>query len=100
MSFEYMEIGPTPANEECLQLGADNYTSDGARAECHRFIRTIKVKLGEPPEGASLVVRSNRHDFGTYYEVAVKYDEAKEAAIDYAFKVESEAPTEWDPNIP
>lgn len=95
---DYMEIGPTPSEEPCEQTGRD-YRPDVARAECRLFIRAIKLECGEPPEGASLVVRSNPHDFGTYYEVAVRYDDNNSAAVDYAFRVENEAPDRWPESL-
>jgi len=89
-----LTIGPVPSHEDCEQLGAD-YNPTRARQECQQFIAAIVRECGEEPDGATLVVTSNPHDFGTYYEVGVRYEEDNEAAVDYAFRVESEAPTEW-----
>ena len=93
--MDYLNIGPVPANESCQQVGTPGYDAQKARVECRLFIAAIRKHLGREPEGASLVVRSNPHDFGTYYEVACRYDENNEAAVDYAFKCEAEAPVDW-----
>jgi hypothetical protein len=95
---DYLEIGSTPAEEECEQLGP-GYRPDVARAECRLYIRAIKQVCGEPPEGARFIIRSNPHDSGTYHEVAVKFDENNEEARNYAFKCESDAPGEWPENL-
>jgi hypothetical protein len=96
--YDTLEIGPTPCEEKCEQLGP-NYSPRRARRECERFIEAIKFKCGEPPEGAVLRIASHQHDYGTYYEVAVKYDSDIPEATAYALKVESEAPNEWQVQV-
>ena len=89
-----IEIGPTPADEPCEQLGPD-YDPARARLECRLFIDAIRESLGPEPPGAQLRIASNPHDFGTYYEVACVYDDENEQATEYAFRCESEAPAQW-----
>jgi hypothetical protein len=48
------------------------------------------------PEGAELTYKGFLYDFGTYYEVIVKYDPEDEAARDYADLCEDKAPATWD----
>lgn len=93
--YDYLEIGPVPYGEDCEQLGP-NYDGEHARAECRAFIGQLRRTFGPEPEGARLVARSNPHDFGTYHEVAVKFDENSEAATEYAFKIEGDTPEYWD----
>lgn len=93
---ETLTIGPTPADEDCAQVGQPGY-EERARAECAQFIKAIKRTLGEPPEGASLRIKANSHDFGTYHEVAVVFDANNRKAMAYALKVDNEAPGEWAP---
>lgn len=97
--IDYLEIGPTPSDEECEQCGTPGYDPVKAIAECGRFIAAIRLTCGHEPQGAWLSIRRNEHDFGVYYEVAVKYDDNYPDAIDYAFKVESEAPTTWPEGV-
>ena len=94
---DYIEIGPSPGNEECVQVGDGDYYQK-ARHECRRFIDLIRSALGSEPEGARLFIKRSPHDFGDYLEVACEYDEDFPAAIDYAFKCESEALTTWGVN--
>lgn len=95
-SEDRLSIGSTPANETCEQIGTPEYNQGLAIAECRAFAEQIKRELGEPPEGARLAVIGQSHDFGTYHEVFVVYDEDNQAAIEYAYNVEANAPTEWD----
>ncbi len=60
---DYIDLGSSPANEDCAQVGSENY-SQKAREECVRFIELIRKVVGEEPEGAYLAVKSNPHDFG------------------------------------
>lgn len=95
MSLDILEIGPSPWDESCTQLGSENY-GVRARRECGAFIRQIRRQLGEEPENAELRIRPNHHDYGTYYEVAVYYDCQCEEAVEYAIMVEKNTPQFWD----
>lgn len=84
---EYFEIGCTPANEDCFPAGHPL-----ARAECHIYKRQLErlfplVKIG---------VRSNPHDFGTYYECVAYYDDEDDKQLGQALAVEGDSPTHWD----
>lgn len=91
---DYIDIGPTPVNEDCEQLGP-NYNPVQARKECKIYIAQLKRVYGEPPFGASYKIQSNPHDFGVYYEVVCVYDDNEDEAREYAYKVE-EGCEEWD----
>ena len=61
--IDTLEIGPSPSDENCVQIGADDY-SFLASAECTRFIALIREVCGPEPEGAQLIIKHHRHDFG------------------------------------
>ena len=90
----YLIIGPSPHEEDCVQLGSPNYYADSMR-ECQAFIKLIRNCVGEEPEGAILRVKSFPHDFGTYHEVVCWYETNSAEATEYAYRVESEAPARW-----
>lgn len=92
---DYIALGATPSNEDCTQVGSSNYT-ESAKAECQRYIALLRDICGEEPEGAYLTTKSFSHDFGTYYEVVCYYDPQVPAALEYAFRVDREAPTTWE----
>lgn len=93
---ETLELCCTPVSENCQQVGTAGYDHQKARQECEAFRRQLRRQFGEEPEGASLVIKSNPHDFGTYLEVAVKFDSDNEEAAEYAYKLEEELPEKWD----
>ncbi len=89
-------LGPVPCAESCQQLGTDNYDLSKARTECKQYIRLLTQLFGEPPTGAWFTVTGHVHDFGTYHEVEVVYDDMMEEAKAYAFRVEANLPESWD----
>ena len=95
MPRDYIDIGSSPAYEECAQVGSPDY-AQRAREECNQFIDLIRRVMGPEPEGARLAVKSNPHDFGTYYEVVCYFDTDNEEASNYAYRCEGEAPSTWD----
>ena len=90
-----LSICCTPYGEECEQLGRD-YRPHIAMAECRAFLKQIRRVCGEEPEGARLRISSNPHDFGTYHEVEVVFNNDNEKATTYAYDVESADLESWD----
>ena len=90
-----ISIGSAPCEESCVQVNREGDYHEAMRAECRRFLDLIRKKLGPEPEGARLAVKSNPHDFGTYYEVVCYFEDGDEEAREYALLCEGEAPTTW-----
>ena len=95
MAKDVLAIGSSPCDEDCAQVGSEGYY-ERAQAECRRFIELLRRTFGPEPEGAELFIKANLHDFGTYYEVACRFDPDAEAAVDYALKCEGDAPPTWE----
>ena len=88
-----LSIGATPHEEDCALRDARQL----ARVECKLFRDQIRRAYGPEPDGAQLYITSNPHDFGTYYEVNVRY--TNEAGEEYAYKVEADPDNKlshWD----
>ena len=77
---DYIEIGPNPAEEECAQVGQDDYY-EKAREEGKRYIRALIHYFGEPPALSGLRLKEFPHDFGSYFEVCVYFDDNDENSI-------------------
>ena len=88
---DYMTLGPTPCAENCEQLGA-NYDPRKAAIECSVFINQLERTFPDNEFG----VKRFHHDFGTYMEVVVYYDDSKENEVDSALEVEANIPEFWD----
>ena len=92
--MDYITLGSTPPNEDCAQVGSDNYR-ERAMKECRAYKNQIE-RLLPPPDGAYLSIKSFPHDFGTYHELVVWCNEEDEEASNYAYKLEGEGPANWD----
>ena len=92
---DYISIGSAPSGEECVQVNSRGDYHEAMRAECRRFLDLIRKKLGPEPPRAHLAIKSNPHDFGTYYDVVCYFDDEDEQARAYALRCEAEAPETW-----
>lgn len=93
--MDHLSLGPVPGDEDCAQVGQPDYYTR-ARAECRRHIRFLRSHFGQEPEGARFCVTSNPHDCGDYLDVVIEYDANVRQAVEYAFRVEREAPSRWN----
>jgi hypothetical protein len=93
---EYLTLGSTPANEDCAQVGRDDYY-ERARKECRAYINQLNRLFPQAVDkGVSFRIKSNQHDFGTYYEVNACFNDDDQAAGELAYHIESHLPGEWD----
>lgn len=92
---DYLVIGATPAEEACAQVGSPDYKTRMIK-EINAFINQLLRQFGPEPKGAEIRVKAFPHDFGTYHEVVVFFDDNNEEAVNYAYKIENEAATRWD----
>ena len=93
---EYLELCSVPTDEPCAMVGADDYAKR-ARIECHAFIDQLERAFPHAVDaGCTFRIRSNPHDFGTYYEVAVFYDDDDEEQTRAVYDIENDLPTTWD----
>lgn len=96
MPRQIMNIGPVPTDESAAQVGRPDYEDQSLR-QCHVFKRMLERLHPTPADGsATLVIKSFPHDFGSYRELCVRYDDNAPAATDYAFGLENNTPAVWD----
>ena len=88
-------LGPVPSNEECAQVGTENYMRR-AKIECKTFVSQLERVFPDPPPGVYFRVTHNPHDFGTYLDVEVRFNDDDSEATAFAIKVENETPANWD----
>lgn len=90
-----LELGSSPVDEDCAQVGTEGYY-ERAKTEIKALRNQLIRIVGEPPRGATLKMKGFPHDFGTYHELGVVYDDDDDKATEYAFRCESECPQLWD----
>lgn len=91
--IDYIELGPTPSEENCAQVGDDFYEKN-AREECHRYLEQLIRQWGEK-NAHRFGIKRFPHDFGSYFEVVVYFDSDSEDDLDFAIKVENNLPAVW-----
>lgn len=92
---DYVELGSSPAEEDCVQLGSDDYYLR-SRVECAIWAAQLRRAFSNMPDGIKLGIKGFNHDFGTYHEVVAYFDDSDEEASDFAWKMQDDAPAHWD----
>jgi hypothetical protein len=97
--LETLEIGCSPHDEPCVQVISDVPYIEEMREECRRFKLFLLKLFGEPPGDAYLKIVTYPHDFGSYCEVAVRYNPESEKESQYAYFLEANVPDKWDSTL-
>jgi hypothetical protein len=93
MAKDYMDLGSAPAEEDCAQVGSDDY-SQRVRRECRIWIDQLKRTMN--PTLRLATYTDSGHDAGTQYYVVCYYDNENEAEVEEMLRLESESPGKWD----
>lgn len=91
MARDYINIGSSPYGESCAQVGSDDYAQK-SRIE----LRAFKHQLERLFPKAEFRIKSFPHDFGSYSEVCVFFDDEDEVSCELAYCVDNNAPEFWD----
>jgi hypothetical protein len=91
---DYFGVGPTPFDEDCAQVGTENYRQIASK-EMDAYIDMLYRIFEEKIENTTIAFKKqwNSHDFGTYGEVILSYED-HESFI--AFEIEKDLPANWD----
>ena len=88
-------VGSSPIGEHCVQVERDSNYLPAMMAECRRY-KALLEKLFPCCAGARFAVQTFEHDFGTYAEVVVHYDDDNKVAEEFALKVIDNQPETWE----
>lgn len=93
--MDYITLGSTPCSEECAAVGQEDYLVRSMN-ECNIFIRQLERLHPDLAEGMRFSTRSFHHDFGTYREVVLLFNETDEHQVSVMAQVEGNLPEFWD----
>lgn len=96
MTRDYLEIGSSPCEESCVQVESGKDYMPAMKEELKRYKALLQERFPDPPEGAWFSIKYSPHDFGSYGEVVVVFDDNDREAADFAYFVESHSPSTWD----
>lgn len=95
--LDYLNLGSTPSDEDCAQVGGPDYQNiankelDAYKAQLERMFPGLEThkrmefkKMWFP------------HDFGSYGEIVITYDDDNELEAATAIEIEWNTPTNWD----
>jgi hypothetical protein len=89
------ELGTTcPHEEPTAQTGFGNWLS-AQRMEAIAYTDQLLRTYGEPPNGVEFRNTTNPHDFGSYIDITLVYDDEVETHLEYLHKVE-QGVDKWD----
>ena len=88
---DYISLGSTPCDESCQQVG-DTFDGKQAQIELLAYKHQLQRMF---PEGY-FAIKSFPHDFGSYSEVCVIFDDSDEQSVEIAFAADSACPENWD----
>jgi len=95
--LDYLNLGPTPSNEDCAQVGSPDFKNradkelDAYKAQLERMFPGLEThkhmkfkKMWFP------------HEFGSYGEIVIVYDDSNELEAATAIEIEWNTPSYWD----
>lgn len=94
MQRDFLDLGPTPNEENCVQIGTHDLSQN--ILECEVYAKQLERMFPDMPDGCEFFLERNEHDFGVYYEVGILYHPDNEMETKYAFTVETQLPRKWD----
>jgi len=89
---DYLSLGTTPVEENCVQLTDEKYMLK-ANEECRKFISLLEKTF--PKTRGMYSIKRCPHDFGTYLDVIINYDDENEKETELALEVEGNIPSTW-----
>ena len=95
---DYIEIGPTPSDENCAQVG-DIYYGIRSKIETTAYLNQLNRMFPEVLNSSTLrfSIKTFQHDFGSYKEVVINYDSDDEEEYEIAIsKIDKNIPSNWD----
>ena len=97
---DILTIACTPLDEPCVQILDTMDYSSMMRKEVTIFKNQLERLKDSghfgPVQNAYFKVTSSPHDFGTYYDVEVVWNDDNEIDTEFVFKVEENIPLNWD----
>lgn len=94
--YDYLSLGPTPADESCAQVGDQHYL-EIATIEMNEYVKMLYRMFPEADDmGVSFKIHWFYHDFGSYGEVVALYMDNDAKAFDYIYHIDINSPVEWD----
>src|SRR3546814_17399075 len=67
-----IDLGGTPANEDCAQIGHTPDFERLNRLEVATYRAAVIARCSPPPDGCALISITNRHAYGIYHPLGLR----------------------------
>lgn len=94
MRAEVWVICAGPYEEALAMVGDTDFSAQNLR-ECVVFKKQLEREFGEAPARSDLIIKSELHEFGVFWSVAIRFDPEDPDAVAYADRVENGV-ARWD----
>lgn len=97
--FDELYLGSVPCDENCVQVDPNTDYVPQMIAECKHYKELLEKKFPIPQnleDNVYFKLKREEHEFGSYYEVTIRYNEELEEAVNFAFNVENNLPATWE----
>ena len=94
MRAEIWVICAGPYEEALATVGDPNFSEQNLK-ECVIFAKQLEREFGEAPARSDLIIKSEIHEFGVFWIVAIRFDPEDPEAVAYANRVENGV-ARWD----
>jgi len=97
VGLERIYIECTPTDEPCVMVTDAKPYMEDMRKEALRYREMLTKRFPTAvEEGVIFAIKTNRHDFGSYINIDICYDESNERQFQWALFIESHLPEKWD----
>ena len=91
-----IELGfTTPHGDPCAHVGSENYGSNSL-IECKVMFNQIIRQIGQPIGTCRFGVIKCPHDFGTYHDIAIRFEDERPEEVNYVELVQNLDLENWD----
>ncbi len=95
--YDYLNLGSTPWEEDCVGVNSNTDYMPAMREECRRYKRQLERDFAIPEDvDAYYKIKTFPHDFGSYMEVCIVFNQEDEKTCEFAYDLEDHLPARWE----
>lgn len=93
---DFITFDTAPVDENSIQVNPKTNYLPEMRIEARKYAEFLQKRFPEYMEyDCNFSIKSQQHDFGTYYETVIYFNDKNEKSISFAFFVERNLPKKW-----
>ena len=95
---DFIGLGSAPCEEDCVQVSKEFDYMSKMKKECNRFKLDIEKYFEDliKESGVVIIIKTFPHDFGSYCDVGISFNNVNKNQYKAALKIEEKCPTTWE----